>query len=117
LSADRRDGTLDVSPGKGAAVDVLAVSDFIRTLLIIMIAAPLIILWGAAVWDVIQQHYSGWTVVGWLLVVLVLPIFGPILYFAVRKPQAGEAEAAYLGQRELQHARSGRSTESTGIAP
>jgi len=98
-------------------VDVLAVSDFIRTLLIIMIAAPLVILWGAAVWDVIQQHYSGWTVVGWLLVVLVLPIFGPILYFAVRKPQQGEAEAAYLGQRDLQHARAGRSPDSTGFAP
>jgi phospholipase D-like protein len=102
---------------KGVAVDVLAVSDFIRTLLIIMIATPLILLWGAAVFDVIRHHYSGWTVVGWLLVILIVPIFGPILYFALRKPPEGAAESAYLAQRDLQHARAGRSPDSTGFAP
>jgi len=110
-------GTLEQSLGKEPAVHVLAVSDFIRTLLIIMIAAPLIILWVAAVFDVIRQHYSGWTVVGWLLVVLLLPIFGPILYFAMRKPREGDAESTYLAQRDLQHARAGRSPDSTGFAP
>jgi hypothetical protein len=98
-------------------VDVLAVSEFIRTLLIIMIAAPLIILWVASVFDVIRQHYSGWTVVGWLLVVLVLPIVGPMLYFALRKPRESEAESTYLAQRDIQHARATRSVESRGIAP
>ena len=98
-------------------MDVLAVSDFIRTLLIIMIVTPLILLWGAAVWDVIRQGYSGWTVVGWLLVVLILPIVGPIFYFALRKPREGDAEAAYLAQRDLQHARAVRSPDSTGFAP
>ena len=98
-------------------MDVLAVSDFIRTLLIIMIAAPLIILWCAAVYDVIRQHHSGWTLVGWLVLVLVLPIVGPIAYFALRKPREGDAESVYLAQRDLQHARAGRSPDSTGFAP
>ena len=98
-------------------MDVLAVSDFIRTLLIIMIAAPLVILWVAAVFDVVRQHYSGWTVAAWLIVVLIFPIVGPIFYFALRKPREGEAESTYLAQRDLQHARAGRSPDSTGFAP
>jgi ABC-type transport system involved in cytochrome c biogenesis permease component len=98
-------------------VEILAVSDFLRTLFIIMIAAALIFMWGAAVVDIIQQKYSGWTVVGWLLVVLLLPIFGPILYFAVRTPREDDTERRYLAERDIQHQREARSIDSTGIAP
>jgi hypothetical protein len=96
---------------------VLAVSEFIRTLLIIMIATPLILLCAVAVFDVIRRRQSGWGVVGWLIVILVLPIVGPLVYFGMRKPSDDEVDRAYLGEREMQRARAGHPFDSTTLSP
>lgn len=69
-----------------SGVTAFAVSEFLRSMLIVLAAAPLILLWVAAVVDVIDQHYTGWAIVGWLVLILVLPIVGPLIYFARRKP-------------------------------
>jgi hypothetical protein len=98
-------------------VNVLAVSDFIRTLFIILIVTPVIMLWGAAVIDVIRRRLSGWSVVGWLVLILVLPIVGPLVYFAVRPPAGDDAEQAYLAARDVQRERAAHSVESTGYVP
>ena len=46
---------------------VLAVSDFMRTLFIILVATPFILLWGAALLDLIRGHHSGWAIVAWMI--------------------------------------------------
>ena len=40
-------------------VNVLAVSDFMRSLFLILVATPFILLWGCALWDLIQGQYHG----------------------------------------------------------
>src|SRR4051812_12152453 len=54
-------GTLGAPSEKGATVPPLAVSEFIRTVSIVLVVTPFILLWGAAVIDIMRHHYSGWT--------------------------------------------------------
>ena len=90
---------------KGAAVNVLAVSDFLRNIFLILVATPFILLWGCALWDLIKGHHSGWAIVGWMLLILVVPIIGPMIYFAVRKPTTQDVDEQYLAERALQQER------------
>jgi hypothetical protein len=109
--------SLEATFGKGVAVHVLAVSEFMRTLFIILVATPFILLWGAALLDLIRGHHSGWGIVGWMLVIFLIPILGPIIYFALRTPTQGEVEQDYLAARELDRARAARPTGGIGMAP
>ena len=67
-------------------MSVLAVSDFLRTLFIILVATPFILLWGAALLDLIRGHHHP----AWRRRLdagdPLIPIIGPMIYFACRKP-------------------------------
>ena len=65
---------------------VLAVSDFMHSLFIILVATPFILLWGCAIWDLIHSHHSGWAIVGWMLVILVILM---LIFGANRLPEIG----------------------------
>jgi hypothetical protein len=106
-----------VGPSKGAHVSVLAVSDFLRSVFIILVATPFILLWGAALLDLIRGHHSGWAIVGWMVVILVIPIIGPMIYFAFRKPTHGELDRDYLAARELERDRTSQRVGGVGIVP
>ena len=45
-------------------MNVLAVSDFLRTVFIILVVTPIILLWGCALMDLIRGHHSGGAIVG-----------------------------------------------------
>jgi Phospholipase_D-nuclease N-terminal len=96
---------------------VFAVSEFLHSLFIILVATPFILLWGAAVLDVIRRHYTGWTVVGWLLLILALPIVGPLIYFATRKPGPEAAERMYMAGADLARERAARPAGGVGMGP
>jgi hypothetical protein len=96
---------------------VLAVSDFLRDFFLILLATPFILLWGCALLDLIRGHHSGWTIVGWMLLILVIPIIGPMIYFAVRKPTRHEIDEKYLADRELQRAAAARPVGGPGLGP
>jgi hypothetical protein len=96
---------------------VLAVSNFMHSLFIILVATPFILLWGAALLDLIRGDHSGWGIVAWMVVILALPIIGPLIYFAARKPTQVDVDQAYLAQRDLERSSTGRSTGNVGVAP
>jgi hypothetical protein len=96
---------------------VLAVSNFMHSLFIILVATPFILLWGAALLDLIRGDHSGLGIVAWMLVILIIPIVGPLIYFAARKPTRDDVDQAYLAQRDLERSRTGRSTGNVGVAP
>jgi hypothetical protein len=107
-------------PGTGERarmVNVLAVSDFLSDFFLILLATPFILLWGCALWDLIKSDRSGWGIVGWMLLILVLPIVGPMIYFAVRKPTRQDVDAKYLADRELQRAAAARPVGGPGLGP
>ncbi len=96
---------------------VLAVSDFMHSLFIILVATPFILLWGAALLDLIRGDHSGLGIVAWMVVILVIPIVGPLIYFAARKPTRDDVDQAYLAERDLARTSTGRSTGNVGVAP
>jgi hypothetical protein len=98
-------------------VPVLAVSNFMHSLFIILVATPFILLWGAALLDLIRGEHSGLGIVAWMLVILLIPIVGPLIYFAARKPTRDDVDQAYLAQRDLDRTSTGRSTGNVGVAP
>ena len=98
-------------------MSVLAVSDFLHSVFIILVATPFILLWGCALFDLIRGHHTGWAIVGWMVVILVIPIVGPLIYFALRKPPAPDAEQAYLAERALQQEAARRPVGGPGLGP
>ena len=96
---------------------VLAVSDFLSDFFLILLATPFILLWGCALVDLIRGRYHGWAIVGWMVLILVLPIIGPMIYFATRKPSSHEVDEKYLADRELQRAAAARPVGGPGLGP
>ena len=98
-------------------MNVLAVSDFLRSLFLILVATPFILLWASAMLDLIRSHHSGWAIVAWMLVIFLIPIIGPMIYFAVREPTRHEVDEKYLADRELQRAAAARPVGGPGLGP
>ena len=98
-------------------MNVLAVSDFLRSVFIILVATPFILLWGCALLDLIRGHHSGWAIVGWMIVILCIPIIGPMIYFGLRKTTQHEVDEQYLAERALQAERAARPVGGPGLGP
>lgn len=96
---------------------LFAVSDFLTSMFLILVVTPFILLWAAAVVDVMRRHYTGWAVVGWLLLILALPILGPMIYFGLRRPTRDEVEQSYLANRELHRVGVAGRTGGVGAGP
>jgi ABC-type transport system involved in cytochrome c biogenesis permease component len=88
-------------------VTVLAASTFLQVLLATLILVPVIILWFTAVVDVIHRG-SGPKIAGVLVAILVFPILGPLVYFALRKPEQASPEALYRAEADLHREAAGR---------
>jgi hypothetical protein len=94
----------------------LATSTFLQVMFAMMIAVPVIILWVAAVVDVFRQGYSGLKIAGLLLLILVLPILGPVLYFVFRRPTATpeSIEAQAMAEADRRRETAGRAVGGPG---
>jgi hypothetical protein len=77
-----------------------ATSTFLEVLFASFIVIPVMLLCGAAVFDVVRRGEGGVKVAGILVLILIVPILGPILYFAFRPPPRVSAEDAYLAQAD-----------------
>jgi len=56
-------------------------------------------------------------VVGWMVLIFVIPIVGPMIYFAARKPSHAEIDQKYLADRDLQRAAAARPVGGPGLGP
>jgi hypothetical protein len=102
---------------QGAAVILLATSTFLQVLFALMITVPVIILWIAAVADVIRRGGSGLRIAGVLVMILILPILGPLIYFIFRHPDTSPeaVEAARLAGEDLRREAARRPVGGTGF--
>ena len=78
----------------------LATSTFLQVLFATLLVIPVVILWVAAVVDVIRHGGTGLKIAAMLVLILIVPILGPILYFIFLSPERGSAEDAYLAQAD-----------------
>jgi hypothetical protein len=79
----------------------IATSTFLQVMFAMMIWVPVIILWIAAVTDVIRRGGSGLKIAAILVLILVVPILGPLLYFIFRPSGPEEGESAAMAQADL----------------
>ena len=96
---------------------LLATSTFLEVIFAVLVVAPIVILWIAAVVDLLRRGGSGVRIAGYLLLILVFPILGPVLYFVLRKPDMSPAgaEAALMAQEDLRREAARRPTGGTGV--
>jgi phospholipase D-like protein len=90
--------------GKGTAVTVLW----------IIVSCLLAVVWVLSVLDIFRRHYSTWTTVGWIALIVVLPFIGSLIYWTVRKPTGAETEQEYLAEADLRRAAATRRIDPNG---
>jgi hypothetical protein len=75
----------------------------VSTAVWVFILVPLIVVWALGVVDIVRRDLSRWATVGWILIVVLLPLIGTLAYFLLCKPtekeirQAQEAAAEQRG--------------------
>jgi hypothetical protein len=87
------------------------------TVLWVIVGSLLLVAWFLSVVDIIRRRYSGWTTVGWLVLIVILPFVGSLIYWQMRQPTRAESEQEYLAQAELRRSAGARPFDSTGMGP
>ena len=92
---------------------VLATSTFLQAMFAGLIVVAVMILWVAAIVDVVRAGGSGLKIAAMLVLILVLPILGPLLYFVARKPEQRSAEELHLADQDLRRETARRQARRT----
>ena len=93
-----------------------ATSTFLQATLSALLVIPVVILWVAAVVDVFRQGGSGLKIAALLVLILVIPILGPILYFCFRKDEGGRSpEELHAARESLRQEAARRPVGGSGV--
>jgi Phospholipase_D-nuclease N-terminal len=71
------------------------------------VLVPLVIVWVIAVVDIFRRPVETRTKISWIVIVLLLPFLGAILYFALRTPSKEEGVLRHEAAADLHGARTG----------
>lgn len=63
------------------------------------IALALLIVWAISIYDIVRRHLGMKRTAAWILIVVILPVVGPIVYWAMRKPEPDEAQRKFEADR------------------
>jgi hypothetical protein len=85
------------------------------TFIWIVIAVAVAIAWILGVVDIFRRRLDAKHTVAWLLVVLILPIVGTILYWVLRPPDPGDLARAEAAQRDVRQHRHDSSGSGFGM--
>ena len=91
--------------------------DAVISILWFILAALVVLVWALTIADIIRRHYPTGTTIGWIALVVILPLVGSVVWWATRKPQPGEAEEQYLAQESRRHDAASRPFDGTGMGP
>jgi hypothetical protein len=75
------------------------------TWLVVIIVPLLIVLAALTVVDVFRNVSGGMAIAGWVVLVVVLPVIGSLIYWLTRRGEPDAAEQAYLAQADLRRER------------
>jgi hypothetical protein len=78
----------------------LAASPFVW----VFILAPLIVVWVIGVVDIVRRPLSRPATAAWIVIVLVLPFVGTLVYFLLRKPTQQEIDLQQAAAGDAPHA-------------
>lgn len=94
---------------------LIATSTFLQVTFALLLVVPVMILWVAAVVDVIRRGQSGLKIAAVLVLILIVPVLGPLLYFILRKPEPQSAEGIAMAQADLRREAARRPVGGTGL--
>ncbi|TML07349.1 MAG: hypothetical protein E6G41_04825 [Actinobacteria bacterium] len=66
-----------------------------------LIAFVVAIVWVLTIVDIVRRHLGAKLTAGWILIVVILPLVGSIVYWAMRKPSDDEIEKSVAADAEL----------------
>jgi len=81
----------------------------------IIALSALAVIWTITIVDVLRRHHSGAATAGWLVLIVLLPFIGALIYWGMRKPTPQEVEQQQLGEAELRRSAAARPFDSTGL--
>jgi len=58
----------------------------------VFILIPLLIVWVIGIFDILRSPLKRSTKAVWIVIVLILPVIGTVIYFATRRPSKAEIE-------------------------
>jgi hypothetical protein len=67
----------------------------------VFILIPLLIIWALTIVDIVRRDMPGSHKAAWVLLVLVLPVVGTIIYFVMRKPTETEIRQSQEASADL----------------
>ena len=79
-----------------------------------IIGVVILVIWAITIWDIVRSRLGAGKTAAWLLIVILLPFVGSLLYWILRKPQADEVQRQYDNEVALHEARARRPPD-TGL--
>jgi hypothetical protein len=72
-----------------------------------------LIVWAITIYDIIRRHLGGKQTALWLLLVIILPFIGALIYWATRKETPDDVEAYVAADSALRAENRAQSVDST----
>ena len=73
----------------------------------IFIGVPLLIVWAIGVVDIVRRPLDRGAKAAWILIVVLLPVLGTLIYFVLRKPSDEEVRRSLAASQALEGDRPG----------
>jgi NADH:ubiquinone oxidoreductase subunit 6 (subunit J) len=80
-----------------------------------LLAVAVAIVWVISLVDIFRRRLDTGRTVAWVLLVLILPLVGSLIYWALRKPEADEATRTADAERARRDEARRRPFDSTGF--
>jgi hypothetical protein len=77
------------------------------------IVVLVLIVWAITVYDIFRRHLGGKQTALWLLLVIILPFVGAVIYWATRKETPEDVESYVAADAALREENRSRSVDST----
>ncbi len=81
----------------------------------IIFSGLILIIWVFTLVDIFRRGYTGWTMFGYIALIIVLPFIGSVIYWAIRKPTAEEAEKAILAEADKRRTTASSPIDRSGL--
>jgi hypothetical protein len=73
-----------------------------------VLGVAVLVIWGITIWEIVRSHFPAGKTAAWILIVLILPLIGSALFWILRKPEPDEVERQYENELAMREARAHR---------
>jgi uncharacterized membrane protein YhaH (DUF805 family) len=75
------------------------------SLMLTLVAIAVMIIWAITIGDIVRRRLDVKRTAGWILLVVLVPVLGSLVYWALRKPTADELQQGLGARADLPHER------------